>query len=180
MKTKVFVLVFSLLILTTLFGKQPVLTVDPQKEPFDPDSGDAIKFYSPDSTIYQVLDIGVQECMSPNSEGVFILPNLGFVPWAIIKNYGDVNAGIFNVSCLIMDTSGTLRFSDTVTVSGLLAGLDTTVYFPFNHPDSGWFPVVVNGYFAVVSTDLAGDINPANDTLDCELRAVSPPPMVGL
>ncbi len=174
MKIKLFVLVFSLLILTTLFGKQPILTVDPQKEPFVPDSGDAIKFYSPDSTTYQVLDVGVQECMSPNSEGIFIFPNLGFVPWATIRNYGDVNAGTFDVSCLIMDTAGmpTIWVDTTITVSGLSVGSDTTLYFS---DPGGVFLWFVDNYFALVQTTLPGDTFYANDTLDCELKVVCPP-----
>jgi hypothetical protein len=141
-----------------------------------PDSGSAIKFFPPVSTTYQALDVGVHECMSPGGEGVFVFPDLGFVPWATIRNQGNVNATSFDVSCLIMTASGgVVQFADTITIPSLAAGTDTTVYFTANHPDSGWFPTTVDDYFAIVTTSLALDINPTNNVRDCEIIAMTIP-----
>ena len=140
-----------------------------------PDSGSAIKFFPPVSTTYQALDVGVHECMSPNSEGIFIFPNLGFVPWATIRNQGNVDAGSFDVSCLIFKLGGTIQFTDTLTIPALTADSDTTVHFTCNHPDSGWFPGVADDYFALVTTSLALDINPTNNVRDCEIIAITIP-----
>jgi hypothetical protein len=141
-----------------------------------PDSGSAIKFFPPVSTTYQALDVGVLECMSPEGKGVFIFPNLGFVPWATIRNQGNVDAGSFYVSCLIITAvEGVVQFADTVIVFALPVGSDTTVYFTYNHPDSGWFPGTVGDYFAIVTTSLASDMNPTNNVRDCEIIAVNIP-----
>ena len=139
-----------------------------------PDSGDAIKFIPPDETTYEILDIMVKETMSSGSKGLFVFPNIGFVPWATIKNQGTMGAGSFDVRFQIMDTtSGSFPWVDTsITVSGLSAGSDTTLYFSDLGGVFLWF---VDNYFALVQTTLTGDEAPENDSLDCEILVIELP-----
>lgn len=135
-----------------------------------PDSGYAVKFIPPDSTPYQALDLGIQDAVSPGSEGVFIYPNEPFTVWTTIRNYGNVDAGSFIVSCLLWDTTYATYFTDSISVSGLVAGAETTLNFT---PD--WIPPAVNNYLTFMQLYLAGDINVTNNTKDVELQVITIP-----
>ena len=138
---------------------------------FMPDSGYAVKFTPPDSTTYQVLDVGVKEAMSPGSEGVFLLPVNPYTLWVTIRNYGNVDAGSFDVASILWDTTYVEFFADTITVSGLVAGAETTLYFT---PD-WWTPASANGYKIWIKTILPGDMNAANNSKDVELIVADTP-----
>ena len=146
-------------------GLQVFINKDPNTLP-----NYAVKFIPPDSTSYQALDIGLSDAISPGSKGIFVYPNDPASLWATIKNYGNVDAGSFTVTCSVMDTTGSSQYADTITVSGLTAGSDTTVYFTPN-----WVPTSVNDYIALVQTHLSGDINPTNNSKDVEIEVITIP-----
>ncbi|TES92483.1 MAG: T9SS type A sorting domain-containing protein [Candidatus Cloacimonadota bacterium] len=135
-----------------------------------PDSGYAVKFIPPESTSYEALDIGISQVLNPGSKGVFIYPNEPYTISTKIRNYGNMDAGSFLVSCLLWDTTYTSYFTDTITVSGLVAGAETTLYFT---PD--WTPPAVNDYLAFIQTILSGDINPTNNSKDVEIEVITIP-----
>ncbi|MBA7595883.1 T9SS type A sorting domain-containing protein [candidate division WOR-3 bacterium] len=136
-----------------------------------PDSGYAVKFTPPDSTNYQALDIGVMEAISPRSKGVFLLPVNPYTLWVTVRNYGNVDAGTFTVPSVIWDPSYIVFFADTITVSGLAAGAETTLYFT---PD-WWTPASANDYKIWIQTQLPGDMNASNNSKDVELIVVDTP-----
>ncbi|MCK4577134.1 hypothetical protein KAU34_12050, partial [candidate division WOR-3 bacterium] len=129
-----------------------------------------LKFIPPDTTTYQALDIGISEAISEGSEGIFLFPGDPYTLTATIRNYGNVDAGTFDVSCLLWDTTYVSYFTDTVTVSALVAGAETTISFIPN-----WTPPAVNDYLTFMQTTLAGDINPTNNSKDVELEVITLP-----
>ena len=129
-----------------------------------------LKFIPPDTTTYQALDIGIKEAISPESKCVFLFPNEPYTLTATIRNYGNVDAGTFDVSCRLWDTLNVSYFTDTVTVSGLFAGAETTISFIPN-----WIPPAVNDYYTLIEAILPDDINPSNDSKDVELVVITLP-----
>jgi hypothetical protein len=95
---------------------------------------------------------------APNDVGTFsvdVLPNIAVgttAPMATVKNYGTATQ-TFPVTMTI--TGG---YSSTQTVTSLAPGATAPVTF------ANWTPVV-GSYIVHVATQLAGDANPANDTL---------------
>ena len=77
-------------------------------------------------------------------------------PKAIVRNYGLVSQGTFNVSCVI---TGPTNYSSTKSSISLAQGGSYTITF-----DSSFTPAVGN-YSMKVSTMLAGDQSTFNDTL---------------
>ena len=130
----------------------------------------AILFTPPDSTNYQALDIGVKDALSENSEGVFFFPGDTYSLSTKIRNFGNVDATSFEVRIQLWDTSYVSHFIDTVFVSALVAGAETTIYF-----SPSWSPPQVDNYLAFIQTQLAGDINPTNNSRDVEIQAVTLP-----
>jgi hypothetical protein len=130
----------------------------------------AVLFIPPDSTNYQALDIGVKNAFSEGSKCVFMFPGDDYSLSADIINVGNVDAGPFEVRCTVWDTAYTTQFTDTITVSGLVAGAETTLYFT-----PTWSPPQVDNYLAFIQTQLSGDINPSNNTKDVELQAINLP-----
>lgn len=77
-------------------------------------------------------------------------------PKGVIKNFGALTQGPFDVSCVI---SGPTPYSSTKTVATLNSGSTTTVTF-----DSTFLPTP-GSYSMKITTLLAGDQVPGNDTL---------------
>ncbi len=130
----------------------------------------AVLFTPPDSTSYQALDIGVKNAVSVGSKCVFLFPGDTYSLSADIINVGNVDAGSFEVRCTVWDTAYATQFTDTITVSALTAGAETTLYFTPN-----WSPPQVDNYLAFIQTQLGGDINPTNNSKDVELQAITLP-----
>jgi hypothetical protein len=130
----------------------------------------AVQIIPPDSTTYQALDIGVVDALSENSEGVFFFPGDYYALSTKVRNYGNVDAGSFEVRIQLWDTSYVSHFTDTVVVAGLVAGAETTIYFTPN-----WTPPSVDDYLAFIQTQLGGDINPTNNSKDVEIEAITLP-----
>ncbi len=131
---------------------------------------EAAKITPPDSTTYQALDVGVEDILSEGSEGVFMFPGDHYSLTAKVHNYGTQDAGSFEVSIQVWDTSYVSQFVDTITVGGLAAGAESTIAF-----SPQWSPPTVDNYLAFVKLVLAGDINPNNNTRDVEIKAMTLP-----
>jgi len=130
----------------------------------------AVQFIPPDSSSYQALDIGISNAITPGSKGVFIFPGEPFTLTTDIRNYGNVDATSFTVTCIVWDTTNATYFTDTITVSGLVAGAETTLAFA-----PAWTPPSVNDYLTFIQTHLTGDINPTNNSKDVELEVLTLP-----
>jgi hypothetical protein len=130
----------------------------------------AVQIIPPDSTNYQALDIGVKNALSDGSKCVFMFPGDVYSLSADIINVGNVDAGSFEVRCTVWDTAYNTEFTDTITVSGLPAGVETTLYFT-----PAWSPPQKDNYLAFIQTQLAGDINPTNNSKDVEIEAINLP-----
>lgn len=130
----------------------------------------AVQIIPPDSSSYQALDIGVKDAISEGSEGVFMFPGDSYSLSTKIRNYGNVDAGSFEVRIQLWDTAYVSQFTDTVVVSGLVAGAETTIYFT-----PSWAPPQVDNYLAFIQSQLTGDINPTNNSRDVELQAINLP-----
>jgi len=106
-------------------------------------------------------DVGVDAIVSPDS----IHPrNVVLIPTARIKNYGGSAQTNFTVTCSIIGTNNTIKYSDTQTVSYLASEDTLRVTF------AGWTPTVSELYTVKMKTNLSGDQNTGNDTKTKVLR----------
>ncbi len=98
-------------------------------------------------------DVGIDQIVSPGS---MHQPNTPMTPKAKVKNYGSANQTNFPVVCSIINPTGTVRFTDSRTIS-LAAGRDTIISF------NTWTPTIQEMLTVIMRTNLVGDENPAND-----------------
>lgn len=90
-----------------------------------------------------------------------------YTPKATVKNFESVEAN-FNVVCEF-DSAGTVVYSDTASVNGLLE--DSTIQISFND----WIPAGTGQYAMSVITLLEGDCDPSNDLMSKNVTSVLPP-----
>ncbi len=100
-------------------------------------------------------DVATTAIVNP---GQYVTPGVATAPQATYRNLGN-NDETFNTYFLI-DSAGTNVYTQMVNLT-LVAGADSTVTYP------NWMPGSANGinYALTAYTALAGDVNPANDTL---------------
>lgn len=116
---------------------------------------------------FNFTDVGVKGSMNAGSQGVFVKMGEPFTPKALIKNYGTVNVGPFQVNCNIK--KGFFNFyNKTITLpDSLRRGEEAWAIFPDTIPD-----VATTGeaYYAIFRTMLTDQYSPNNrDT--CEVRS---------
>ncbi len=130
----------------------------------------AVKFYPPDSSSYQVNDVGVWNVLNDNSGGVFFYNQEPRTIWAKIKNTGNQPVSNIPVHCRIRNAPGTIVYNSQVTIPSMTPGqLDSIAFTP------NWTPSVTGVYRTVVRTAMAGDVYPANDSIIVETRVVTYP-----
>ncbi len=105
------------------------------------------------------VDAGVQSILSPHGS---VDSGSSYAPSAVVRNYGLTDA-VFPVTMLI-GTGYTQVISET-----LPANSTDTVSF------QGWDALQVGAFSVVCFTSLAGDEEPANDTIRDSVRVVGPP-----
>jgi len=99
-------------------------------------------------------DVGIEAILNPDTLHSL---NRVTIPRAIVKNYGILPQNNFPVVCSIFGASSLLRYSNFKTIV-LAGGQDTTVSF------SPWTPITIETCIVKISTQLAGDENPANNS----------------
>lgn len=130
----------------------------------------AVKFVPPESSAYQVHDVGIYAALSENSGGVFIYNGDELMPWAKVKNTGNQPEANFPVCGLIKTSTGTTIYADTLQAGSMNPGqIDSMTFSP------NWIPSS-NGLFTFTAkTTLTGDVYPGNDQSIVEMRVVTYP-----
>ncbi len=97
--------------------------------------------------------------MSIVNPGSRVPPGVAINPQARFRNAG-ANTETFDVS-FVIDSSGVVVYTSTINLSSIPAGAETVVTF------NPWTPANAEGivYNLTAFTALAGDMNPANDTV---------------
>ncbi len=129
----------------------------------------AIYFYPPDSTTYEVHDIGVVRIMNEYS-GSFFLYNGDTVDcWGLVRNMGNQTENNVNVYCQIRNASNTLVYADTMAIASIApGGTDSLVFAP------GW-STTTNGLYRMKIKSMLGDMVANNDSIMLEFRVVTYP-----
>ncbi len=131
----------------------------------------AIKFYYPQTTTYQVHDIGITTVKNDNSGGFFVETNQDLQANAIIQNTGNQHEGDFYVIAEVRTFPlNVLQFSDSVWVDTLEAGQSLQVDFT-----ETWTMTTTGDYYLHVISDLTGDMVASNDQLDVEFHVMNVP-----
>jgi len=99
-------------------------------------------------------DVGVEAISSP---GNTIPENTAMISRALVKNYGTSAQSSIPVVCSIVGSSGTLRYTNTQTITTLAAGDTFRVNF------SSWTPLIAELCTVKMQTNLSADQNPGND-----------------
>ena len=126
----------------------------------------AIRFYPPETTSYQVTDLTMYE-ISPNNQGFFLIQNQSYIPYAIIKNSGNLTISSYQAFCRIRRLpQGQIVYNDTVQMGTINPGEFDTVYF------EGWTPSIASKYEIIEWVKATGDQVPINDTLHADVPVV--------
>ncbi|MFQ6105422.1 MAG: hypothetical protein ACE5OP_14205, partial [Candidatus Glassbacteria bacterium] len=131
-----------------------------------------IKFIPPESTTYEVDDIGVLNALTEGGMGIFVKPNSSVSIWSDVKNFGNQAEESFTASCEIEDIWGSTVYEDTLFIS---TPIDPGEIVTCDMP-SAW--TVGSGTFsALFGAHLPPgvDMVPGNDYLEVEVHGVSYP-----
>lgn len=113
----------------------------------------------------QANDVGVLNIVSPGS---FALIDTPVIPTANVKNFGTGEVTVdFPVFCNITDEADNLVHTAQITFTdALAAGATAEVQF------TTWTPTIAGTYYLEFYTELAGDADITNDTVNAEFDAV--------
>jgi len=129
----------------------------------------AIYFYPPDSTTYEVHDVGIVRIMNEYSGGFFLYNGDTVDCWALVKNMGNQAETGVDVYCQIRNSTNQLVYADTMTISSMDPGdTDSLAFTP------GW-STTTNGLYRMKIKSLLGDMVPSNDSIMLEFRVVTYP-----
>ncbi|MGB7055329.1 MAG: hypothetical protein WBE28_08420 [bacterium] len=129
----------------------------------------AILFYPPDSTTYDVHDIGIVKIMNDCSGGFFLYNGASVDFWGQIKNMGNQPESGFDVYCEVRNAANQVVFTDTMSISSLNpAATDSLVFAP------GW-STTTDGLYRMKVKSMLSDMVPGNDSLMLEFRVVTYP-----
>ena len=129
----------------------------------------SVLFYPPDSTTYEVHDIGVTKVMNDVSGGFFIYNGDTIDFWGSIHNMGNQSETGFDVYCQVRNASNQVVFADTMTIASLDPGqTDSLIFTP------GW-STTSNGVYRMKVKSLLSDMVPGNDSMMLEFRVVTYP-----
>jgi len=132
-----------------------------------PHDGLVIRFHATPRP-FNFTDVGVKGSMNAGSQGVFCQINRPFTPKALIKNYGTVNVGPFQVNCTIK--KGFLNFyNKTITLAdSLRRGNEVWAVFPDTIPDSS---ATGSDLYSVIFRTMLTDQYSPNNRDTCEMRS---------
>jgi hypothetical protein len=116
--------------------------------------------------VYEATDVGMLSIEVPEPYQVI---DTGSYPSGTIRNYGTaVITESFDVICEIADETRAVVYADTVTHVGTMAPEDTDVVAFATE----WTPTAVGDYTVTMTTHLAGDTTPENDSAQSETEVV--------
>ncbi len=130
----------------------------------------AVKFYPPESTSYQVKDIGILNAMNENSGGFFVYNNTPKTMWAKVKNSGNQAVTSCSVFCRVRNSANTVVYSSAALIPSMTAGQIDSIAFT---PD--WTSATNGTYRSVFRAKVTGDIFPPNDSVIIETPVVTYP-----
>ncbi|MFN3528922.1 MAG: T9SS type A sorting domain-containing protein [Bacteroidia bacterium] len=132
-----------------------------------PSGNYTVKFEYPPNVTYQAVDGGVNWNMAEGNGGVFVKQGEPTMLVTNIKNFGNQNLPIINVSSSV-SRPGTTTLSNTASVANLAAGFDTLINL--NNP----LTPVISGIYDMNTTisGITGDLVPANNSLRTKIIAV--------
>ena len=134
-----------------------------------PHANYSVVFYAPASTNYQAHDMACTAVMNENSYGTFVVGGGDYTPMVWVKNVGNQFEASATVTCDIVNSSGSLVYSQNQTVTNLNPGDEVELTFTdWNVAAVGVY--TINGYVTLI-----GDMNPTNDLLEGEMHAVTIP-----
>ncbi len=135
-----------------------------------PSGSYTVKFFHPQSTTYQVSDVGVLWTGNQESKGIFVVANSvnAYGLKTNISNSGNQNIGSFQVGADIKNASGFSVLTDVKSMSGLNVGEDSTITF-----NQGFLPGAAGVYTYTTNTNLSGDATPNNNSKAQEIQAVN-------
>jgi hypothetical protein len=129
----------------------------------------SILFYPPDSTAYEVHDVGVMKVMNDVSGAFFLYNGDAIDFWGSIQNMGNQTEAGFDVYCQVRNASNVVVFADTMSVASLDPGqTDSLVFAP------SW-STTSNGVYRMKVKSLLSDMVPGNDSIMLEFRVVTYP-----
>ncbi len=129
----------------------------------------AVLFYPPDSTTYQVHDIGITKIMNDVSGGFFLYNGDSINFWAQVKNMGNQPEAGFDVFCEVRNAALVVVFTDTINISSIApAAVDSLVFTP------AW-STTTDGLYRIKVKSLLSDMVTDNDSLMLEFRVVTYP-----
>jgi hypothetical protein len=116
--------------------------------------------------VYETTDVGMLSIEVPEPYQVI---DTGSYPSGTIRNYGTAEiTESFDIVCEIADGTRAIVYRDTVTYAGIMAPEDTEV-IAFT---AEWTPTAVGDYTVTMTTYMAGDTVPGNDSLASETEVV--------
>ncbi|MCK4680054.1 choice-of-anchor J domain-containing protein, partial [bacterium] len=116
--------------------------------------------------VYETTDVGMLSIEEPEPYQVIDTESY---PSGTIQNYGTAEiTESFDIICEIADETRAIVYSDTVTHAGTMAPEDTEVV-AFT---AAWAPTAVGNYTVTMTTFLAGDTVPENDSMESETEVV--------
>lgn len=129
----------------------------------------AVRFIPPDSTSYQVHDVGMRNAMNDRSGGMFAVNNRPLKLWSVVQNFGNQPEGAFKTYFRVLRANGSTAYSDSATAGATQPGQTDSLNFP------DWVPTATGVYTIKTWTRLAGDAFAGNDSAIIELRVVNVP-----
>jgi len=130
----------------------------------------AVKFYPPQTTSYQVYDVGIWNALNENSGGVFFYNNTPRTLWAKVKNSGNQPVSNCTVYCRVRNASNTIVYTDTKVIASMTPGQMDSITFT---PD--WTPTSNGVYRSVFRSKIQGDMFTGNDSVIIETRVMTYP-----
>ncbi len=130
----------------------------------------AVRFYPPDSTTYQVHDVGTYKAMNQKTAAFFGINNRPQGFWGIFRNFGNQPEAAFKVYAKVARTNGSVVFFDSATARAMNPGESDSVAFP-----NAYVPTAAGVYVLSIYSRMTGDVMPTNDTAKIEYRVITMP-----
>jgi hypothetical protein len=134
-----------------------------------PPSGQAVKFYYPQTITFSITDAAPIANNNADNEGIFLYPGLNAGFSSIIANTGNtaINSTIDVTALVESYPDGLSYYADDQAVAALGVGQTQTVNFASQTID--WGP---GTYVLSTFSQFSGDVNPSNDFIISEVDVV--------
>ncbi|MBS4016388.1 MAG: T9SS type A sorting domain-containing protein [Candidatus Latescibacteria bacterium] len=129
----------------------------------------AVKFYPPQTTSYQVTDIGISNAMNENSGGFFIINNTQKPLWAKVRNSGNQPLSNCSAFVRIRNSANAIVHSSAVAIGSMTPSQVESITF------TPWTPTTAGVYRTTFRAKVTGDMYVANDSVIIETRVITYP-----